>query len=531
MFKSVALEHPLLLAFILFIACCVASAQIANTSGLEAYTAAMKQSRIGDRIPALERFLALGDNGILKVDALQVLAWDYRQLGALASSQATARQLLALDADNALALALLSERDDQSSAGSRNVSENQFAMATRGLNGLGRLRKPEGMLPANFTLVQRQLTGILNGVVGLGYLDHQDHDNARDYLKRAVDIDPNNPRYIYGMALALLLARNPDTADGYWYLARAVNLTQGTPSGAQVSSYARTKYHEAGGTESDWDRFLAATALPHNVESAHGTASASPVSSSAVNSPAPMAAKPSTPTASTATPASSASIPAKPSTPAAPVLTARSTDAHPELNPAAHDSATRAPARPKPGMSAPNAPISLGILVQTSLLSGGNRHEIIAAMTEMVRKLRPEDEAFIMAFSNQLDFEQDLTANDQLLEEAMSQLQPKSGAALLDGVEFAAGHLKRIGKNPNRVLLIISDGRNASNKPGTTMLSAQLKDVRVDCIGVAVDDDSGKALLERLATYSGGHASFAAGPEQFRAAASQMAQTLGIQGP
>jgi len=84
------------------------------------------------------------------------------------------------------------------------------------------------MLPANFNVMQRQITGMLNGVAGLGYLDHDDFDNARIHLKDAVNVEPNNARYIYGLALSLLLNKQPDAADGYWYLARAVNLTQGT---------------------------------------------------------------------------------------------------------------------------------------------------------------------------------------------------------------------------------------------------------------------------------------------------------------
>jgi hypothetical protein len=212
------------------------------------------------------------------------------------------------------------------------------------------------------------------------------------------------------------------------------------------------------------------------------------------------------------------------------ISSARRRNDHPELNPAPDQQASAAPAatRKDTGLSAPNAPISLGILLQTSLLGNENRREIIAALSEMVQRLRPEDEAFIMAFSSQLDFEQDLTANEKLLEDAIAELKPRSGTALLEGVEFAAGHLKRIGKNPNRVLLIISDGRNSSNMAGST-LSAQLKDVRVDCIGIDVGGEAEKALLQRLAAYSGGHASFAASPQQFRAAATQMTQNLGIE--
>jgi hypothetical protein len=532
-------SHRFLLLAVVAITC-LASAQTSNTSGIEAYAAAMKQSSIADRITAMEHFLAMADSGALKADALEVLAWDYRQMSNPSKSTSAAEALLKLDQENAIALAILSEDQRKTALASRNVGEEQFSMATRGLAGLGHLRKPEGMLPANFNVMQRQITGMLNGVAGLGYLDHDDFDNARIHLKDAVNAEPNNARYIYGLALSLLLNKQPDAADGYWYLARAVNLTQGTPSGEQVSQYARERYRHEGGSDAEWNKFLMATATPRSTqpiavqagnsstsENPSGTSSGTSASAasgagakgSTSNAQVASASKPSTTTTAKSNPPNDI-----------PISASRARNDHPELNPPPDQraSAASAPERKKTGLSAPNAPISLGILLQTSLLSNDNRREIIAALSEMVQRLRPEDEAFIMAFSNQLDFEQDLTANEKLLEDAIAELKPKSGTALLEGVEFAAGHLKRIGKNPNRVLLIISDGRNSSNMAGST-LSAQLRDVRVDCIGIDVGGEADKALLQRLAAYSGGHASFAASPQQFRAATTQMSENLGIE--
>ena len=136
-------------------------------------------------------------------------------------------------------------------------------------------------------------------------------------------------------------------------------------------------------------------------------------------------------------------------------------------------------------MSTPNPPLSLGILIETSLLTRQNRDAIIGTLKGLVENLRAEDEAAILVFSDQLDFEQDLTANDNLLEDAMTNLRPRPGKALLDGVAFAAGHLRRIGKNSNRVLLVISDGR--SGRQSDLPISAEIKGVRIDCIGLNAD--------------------------------------------
>jgi Mg-chelatase subunit ChlD len=153
---------------------------------------------------------------------------------------------------------------------------------------------------------------------------------------------------------------------------------------------------------------------------------------------------------------------------------------------------------------------------------------IVSTLRDVVRHLRPGDEVCILVFSTQLDFEQDLTANEELLAEAIQALQPRPGRALLDGVSFAAAHLKRIGKNPTRVLLVISDGRSARVNPQSPPLSAQISGVRIDAIGLNVEDDAGRNLLESLAASSGGKSTFVRGPEEFRMAAAQMTFAMGI---
>ena len=186
------------------------------------------------------------------------------------------------------------------------------------------------------------------------------------------------------------------------------------------------------------------------------------------------------------------------------------------------------PPEPEPKFRVPYTPVSLGILIETSLLTKENRPIIVSTLREVISHLRGEDEAAILVFSDQLDFEQDLTENDQLLEQAINGLHPRRSKALMDGIAFAAGHLKRIGKNSNRVLLVVSDGRSGnSRQQNSTPLSAQVSGVRIDCIGLKADGADQRAVLERLASYTGGRVGFADRPEQFRMVALQLTGFLG----
>ena len=78
-------------------------------------------------------------------------------------------------------------------------------------------------------------------------------------------------------------------------------------------------------------------------------------------------------------------------------------------------------------------------MIQKARLTHDDRDAILFALSDLVRHLRQDDEVFVMGFSNELEFEQDLTRNEKLLEEAIAGIRPQSGAALLDAVAFAAG--------------------------------------------------------------------------------------------
>jgi hypothetical protein len=362
-------------------------------------------------------------------------------------------------------------------------------------------------------------------------VDRRLYQQALTPLQQAVAVDPANPQYAYSLGLALLYSRDANQQNAFLYLARAANMTKGTPAGQQIAEFARKEYHKAGGKDAEWNQYLAA-AVPPEHKTSQPTVVARNNAPSAAPSPSGAGAN-SAPAASVAANSHASSAPgAATSHPLTKREEARLLP--PDLPPSSIP-------RPSPqptgkltnetsdnGVRTPYAPVSLGILIETALLTKQNRPIILAALRDVISHLRGEDEAAILVFSNQLDFEQDLTANDELLEQAINSLRPRRGRALLDGVAFAAGHLKRIGKNPTRVLLVISDGKSHNMNPDALPLSSQVSGVRVDCIGLHADGTDQRALLQRLAAYSGGQARFAERPDEFRMFAMEMTGFLGV---
>jgi tetratricopeptide (TPR) repeat protein len=517
---------------------CLAQTQssLSVGSSISAYADAIKQGTISERITAMEKYVAMAGSSKLKTDALEFLVWDHFRLGHQSQSTQRAKELLAVSPGNPIAVAVLNQ-DMSSASRDKGATENRLAQLNSAMTSLDQLSKPEGMLDRNFQMLKQQVATMLSGAVGLSYLAIEDYPQARTALEQAVASDPNNAQLVYGMGLALLNGKNRDQYRGYWYLARAANLTAGTPQGQEINNYAWRAYVKDGGKAEGWQRYQASAAAldaPPNPDTGKPSAntvgaSSAPNSRSTGNSS--VAANSASSTKRTEKPVETTEASTREKSSGkkkAPFGFEDTLHEPPSREPVA---SANAPANRPKVIAAPSEAVSLGILIETSLLSNQNRPAIIATLKDIVRNLRVNDEAAILVFSDELDFEQDLTADDTLLEEALSQIRPKQGKALLSGVAFAAGHLKRIGKNSNRVLLVISDGRSGQTTSDSLTFRSQVSGVRIDCIGLNADGASERALLEQVAAYTGGKASFASDSGEFRIAALQMTRTMGIAVP
>src|SRR6185437_9213084 len=225
-----------------------------STAGLTAYTTAVQLPDPTKRLSAMERFFLAEPASSLVQDALECATWDAIRLGDTARSARWATELLLRSPTSPLAQAALATSTPPKSA--EGIEALRMALAS-----LDRIHKPEGFSEAEFSEMRRQVWLLLDGSIGLAYVDRQQYEDARPYLKLAVSVAPNDPRVTYSYALALLSGKNPDTKNGYWQLARAVNLNAGSPAGAQIAQYARSKYLEDGGSDADWKQFAAVTSM------------------------------------------------------------------------------------------------------------------------------------------------------------------------------------------------------------------------------------------------------------------------------
>ncbi len=111
-----------------------------------------------------------------------------------------------------------------------------------------------------------------------------------------------------------------------------------------------------------------------------------------------------------------------------------------------------------------DVPVSMGILIDNSGSMRDKRAAVNEAALDLVRASNPDDEAFVVNFSDVAYIDQDFTSSIAKLRDGLSHIDSRGGTALYDAVVASADHLQKYAKRPKQVLLVITDGvDNASS--------------------------------------------------------------------
>jgi len=100
-------------------------------------------------------------------------------------------------------------------------------------------------------------------------------------------------------------------------------------------------------------------------------------------------------------------------------------------------------------------------------------------------------------------------------------------------VTFAAGHLDRVARNKNRILLVVAaeGDRDSTVSPLELSSEINLSGVTIYCIGVGGMTPNDRSRLEALADSTGGRAIFIPDLSGFRQATRTIAQGIGLSFP
>jgi Ca-activated chloride channel family protein len=145
--------------------------------------------------------------------------------------------------------------------------------------------------------------------------------------------------------------------------------------------------------------------------------------------------------------------------------------------------------------SADRVPVSLGIVVDTSgSMAGEKIRAARAAIERFVNTLLgPDDEVFLMYFTDETTLLQGWTTDRRLLGRATAKLAANGGTAMYDAVAEAVT-LAAQGQHRKKALVVISDGNDTSSHTSLRNVKQQIRESEVMVYAIGIDGDSEPTL-------------------------------------
>jgi Ca-activated chloride channel homolog len=181
-------------------------------------------------------------------------------------------------------------------------------------------------------------------------------------------------------------------------------------------------------------------------------------------------------------------------------------------------------------------PVSMGLVVDNSGSMSKKRPAVNKSAVDLIEASNPQDEAYVVNFSDEAFIDQDFTSNVNKLRDGLGHIESRGGTALYDAVVASADKLVADAKRPKQVLIIITDGEdNASTLTleQTIRRVQQLSGPVIYSIGLLFGDEMthsevrhARRALEMLSTETGGIAFFPKTMEQVDEIAAEVARDI-----
>jgi len=144
--------------------------------------------------------------------------------------------------------------------------------------------------------------------------------------------------------------------------------------------------------------------------------------------------------------------------------------------------------------------LSVGVLVDTS---GSMRHKLQQALQtvrEVSLALGPQDEMFLLTFSDDVEVRQKFTKNPDDVVKALRGIRSGGETSVYDAIQVSIQEMKNA-HNPKRILLLVSDGYDTRSKINMDQAVEQLKRSQLQLYAIGIDDDDNDPLVLRQPRY------------------------------
>ena len=140
-------------------------------------------------------------------------------------------------------------------------------------------------------------------------------------------------------------------------------------------------------------------------------------------------------------------------------------------------------------------PISLGLVIDNSASMRDKRQKVGAAALRLVKASNPQDEVFIVNFSDSAYLDCPFTNSIPKLEEGLARIATRGTTAMRDAIAMSIDYMKSNAKQEKKILLVVSDGDDNMSELTLEQLirQAQQAEVLIYAIGLLGEEDRGAA--------------------------------------
>jgi Ca-activated chloride channel family protein len=161
--------------------------------------------------------------------------------------------------------------------------------------------------------------------------------------------------------------------------------------------------------------------------------------------------------------------------------------------------------------SSEDAPISLGVIFDMSGSMGNKIEKAREAVVEFFRTANPQDEFFMISFSERPELLSDFTTSIEEIQGKLVYTIAKGRTALLDAIYLGLNKM-HTAKHQKKALLIISDGGDNHSRYTESEIKSLVKeaDVQIYAIGIfdatprTPEEQSGPSMLGEITDVTGG---------------------------
>ena len=179
-----------------------------------------------------------------------------------------------------------------------------------------------------------------------------------------------------------------------------------------------------------------------------------------------------------------------------------------------------------------DAPISLGIVVDLSGSMATKLDKTRVAVDEILKKLQPADEAFLVTFSETVELRVGITSDVSEIQAGFSLAKTEGRTPLYDAVALAFREMQKA-RNERKALFLVSDGGDNHSRITKRQLGRMVaeEEVQIHAIGIhdswaTMEDRMGMKVLEDLASMTGGQYHMLHDPAELPGIAQRMSLAL-----